>query len=124
MANADEKRKRNMTELRQAVEAEGNISVVPMWRLRDAAMWDKLGRNVVADIANLLDQNGMGTLPHGEPLPLSQNASVRVYVQRSRVGDLVSAVINPSGRGDAVLREAGMNDAGDVLDRIRTLVCE
>src|SRR5262245_55581606 len=107
MTNSWERaRKKNMQELRGEVEEEGNIKVVPMWQLRDAAGWDKLGRHVVSDIAALLHEHGMGTLPAGESLPLAQSSSVRVYVQRSRVGELVEAVTNPSGRGDAVLREA------------------
>lgn len=118
----DKQRKQAMQNLFQEVEDEGGITVVAMWQLRDAAGWDKLGVNVVADIAALLDQHGMGTLPTHETLPLSRNSSVRVYSKGSRVGDLVEAVARPSGQGDRVLRAAGTNDADDVLDRIRTLV--
>lgn len=120
----DKRRKRSMEALLSDVMDEGGISVMQMSRLRDSAGWDKLGVNVVADIAKLLDQHGMGTLPVDAPLPLSQGSHVRVYSKGSRIGAIVDAVMNPSGQGDKVLREAGVNDAEDVLARVRMLVGE
>lgn len=119
----DSKRRKSMETLLAEIDADGGLKVLPMWQLRDAAGWDKLGARVVVDIANLLGQYGMATLPASEQLPLTQTESVRVYSQRSRVGNLIEAVLQPSGKGDQVLREASTSDAGDVLDRIRTLVC-
>jgi hypothetical protein len=124
MANAwDSKRKKNMEALLGELEADGGLKVLPMLRLRDAAGWDKLGARVVVDISNLLGQYGMATLPAGEQLPVSQTENVRVYSQRSKLGSIIEAVLQPSGKGDQILREAATSDAGDVLDRIRTLVC-
>ncbi len=119
----DASRKKGMVALLAELDADGGLKVLPMWQLRDAAGWDKLGARVVVDIANLLAQYGMATLPAGAQLPVSQHDSVRVYSQRSRIGSLIEAVLQPSGKGDQVLREAATNDAGDVLDRIRTIVC-
>lgn len=120
----DKTRRTNMVNLLADVEAAGGITVMPMWQVRDAACWDKLGTRVITDIANLLSHHGMASLPAGQPLPLSQDQHVRIYSQRSRVGALADAILEPSGKGDQILREAGTNDAGDVLDRVRALVCE
>ncbi len=127
MGSAREKQRRQgmpgMHALCQDVEEHGAIAVLPMWRLWDTAGWKERGVNVTAsDIANLLDQHGMGTLPRDVGPPPSQGISVRVYSKGSRVGEPVEAVTRPSRRGDHVLREAGANDAGDVFDRIRSLV--
>jgi hypothetical protein len=113
------------SELRADIAAEGDISVVYAWQLRDAAGWAKLGPNVIVDIANQLELNDLGTLPRGGRLPLSQNEGVRVYLKDSRLGQVVEAVLSPSAKGDDLLREIGSNssDAAVVLDRIRTIVC-
>lgn len=110
-------------ELRKVLEDVGGIDEVPMWQLRDIAGWGKLGVNVVINIANQLRDHGLDTLPHGAPLPLDQNRTVRVYVQQSRVGRTIKAVLEPSAEGDLLLREIGTDDAGDVLQQVRRILC-
>ena len=109
--------------LREEIEARGGLARLPMWRLRDAAGWDRLGVNVVKDIANKMARAGLATLPTVDILPYSQDAVVRIYVVDSRVGQVVDAVTKPSRKGDDLLREIGMDDAADVLNAVRELVC-
>ncbi|HEY1572364.1 MAG TPA: hypothetical protein VGG05_13550 [Pseudonocardiaceae bacterium] len=110
-------------QLRDEIEAAGGIKTFEMARLRDVAGWAKLGVNVVVDIANHLRDNDMDTLPQKKQLPLSQWEEVRVYSTRSRVGKVIGAVLKPSSQGDRLLAEIGNEDAGDVLEKVRRLVC-
>ncbi len=116
-------RRNKVRNLASEIEDEGGLKTVTMARLRDTAGWDKLGPRVLTDIANLLDEHDVGFLPATETLPLSRDASVRLYNRRHPVGGLIHAVLNPSARGDELLREAASNDAAAVLERIRRLVC-
>lgn len=122
MSEWDEERQAAMEVLRDEVAANDGILKVNMARLRDDSRWGKLGVRVVVDIAKLLDENGLGTLP--PELPLNQWDEVRVYVSASPIGQLVKAVQEPSDRGDSTLREAGTNDSAAVLERVRALVCD
>lgn len=115
--------KRPLAKLREDIEAKGGIAVIPMWTLRDHAGWDRLGVNVVKDIASKMRRSGLATLPAMDVLPYTQNASVRVYVTEGRVGEVISAVLTPSTQGDKLLREIGGDDASDVLKAVRELVC-
>lgn len=114
---------RPMAKLRLEIEAKGGIAIVPMWKLRDAAGWDRLGVNVVKDIAGKMKRGGLATLPAMDVLPYSQDATVRVYVVEGRLGEVIAAVLEPSTKGDALLREIGGDDAADVLMAVRELVC-
>ncbi|GAB3875402.1 hypothetical protein [Terrabacter terrigena] len=120
---ADKVLKRPMARLREEIEAKGGIAVVPMWKVRDAAGWDRLGVNVVKDIASKMRRGGLATLPPMDVLPYTQNAQVRVYVTDGRVGEVIAAVLEPSVSGDKLLREIGADDASDVLNAVRELVC-
>jgi|SRR6266536_552238 len=124
MATWDEKRQQQMEKIKAAVEADGGIKSYDMGDLRDAAGWGKLGNRNVVDIANLLANHGLGHLPATRTLPTDQNELVRLYVERSPLGRIVQAVLSPSRQGDERLRQAASNDAAEVLDAIKTLVCE
>jgi hypothetical protein len=119
----DRKTRAKFDEIVQEVADAGDVLVMEMWRLRDAGGWSKLGVNVVKALGNLLDEVGLGTLPVGAPMPLDQYGQVRIYRQRSAVGSLVEAVTAPSGKGDETLRRLTSDDADEVLDKIRELVC-
>jgi len=119
----DKKQRAAFDKINQRVAEAGGIAVIPMWELRDAGGWAKLGVNVVVILANLLDEAGLGTLPVGQQLPLDQAGAVRVYQQKSSIGAVVEAVIKPSGKGDETLRRLTSDDAADVLDQVRSLVC-
>ena len=116
-------RSKKFEDLREEIAAEGGIKQVPMWKLRDAAGWDRLGVNVVKDISNKMRRAGLATLPAMDVLPYTQEAQVRVYVVDSRVGQVIDAVLEPTRAGDQLLKEIGMDDAADVLDAVRELVC-
>jgi len=110
-------------DIKAAIQAEGGIAHIQMVQLRDAAGWGKLGVNVVVDIANKLRDQGIGTLPAVRQLPLSQYEQVRVHLKNSRVGEVIAAVTKPSISGDKLLRDIGDDDAAEVLDRVREMVC-
>ena len=82
-----------------------------------------MGVNVVKDIASKMRRGGLATLPPMETLPIRRRAEVRLYVTDSRVGDIIAAVLEPSAKGDKLLREIGGDDASDVLKAVRELVC-
>lgn len=115
-------RREAMEKIKQDCLNDGGIKVFLMWKLRDAAGWSKLGSNVIIDIANLLEAHGLRQLP-ARSLPTYQDASVRLYVEGSPVGRLIESVLNPSNAGDEKLRQAANNDAVEILDHIRDLVC-
>jgi nitroreductase len=119
----DKKTRANFRALEEQVADAGGIAVLEMWQLRDAAGYAKLGVNVVKTLAVMLDEVGLGTLPVGATLPLEQYSKVRVYQQKSAVGSVVDAVMHPSGRGDDVLRRLTSDDADEILQRIREMVC-
>ena len=114
---------RPLAKLREEIEAQGGIALLPMWKIRDAARWDRLGVNVVKDIASKMRRSGLATLPAMDVLPYTQYAMVRVYVTEGRLADVISAVLDPSNEGDKLLREIGGDDASDVLKAVRELVC-
>lgn len=114
---------RPLARLREEIEAKGGIAVIPMWKLRDHAGWDRLGVNVVKDIAAKMRRGGLATLPAMEVLPYSQGVMVRVYVTEGRLGEVIAAVLAPSAGGDKLLREIGSDDAAEVLEAVRDLVC-
>lgn len=119
----DNKQRKAFRAIEERAIRDAGIAVIEMSELRDAGGWAKLGTNVVKNLATLLDEAGLGTLPVNQPLPIDQYASVRVFQQKSPVGQVVEAVTSPSGRGDGVLRQLTSGDEAEVLERIRELVC-
>lgn len=120
---ADKIVRKPLARLRDKIEAKGGIAEVRMEELRDHAGWDRLGVNVVKDIASKMRRGGLATLPAMETLPISRHAIVRIYVTDGRVGDVIRAVVEPTPKGDDLLREIGGDDASDVLKAVRELVC-
>ena len=124
MATWEQRRQQSMEKIKATVDAEGGIKTYAMRDLRDAGGWGKLGNRVVVDIANLLEEHGLGYLPATRALPTDQDRIVRLYVERSPVGRIIGAVLKPSDQGDQRLREAASNDGAEVLEAVRALVCE
>lgn len=118
----DKKQLKAFRDIEERVIAESGIAMIDMWELREAGGWAKLGANVVKHLATLLDEVGLGTLPVDAVLPLDQNAKVRIYQQKSPVGQVVEAVTEPSHKGDDVLRRLAAGDEADVLLKIRELL--
>jgi hypothetical protein len=127
VASEEERRRENFAKLAAEIDAEGGISPVEMRRLRDAHLEGKLGVNNVVRIANHLSKAGIGVLPPltaSRSLPREQNETVILYTEKSKVGEIVEAVRRPSSPGVRLLREVARTDANEILDQIRSLVCE
>lgn len=110
----------SMEQLKKRIARHQGLAQVSMRWLREAAGWEKLGKHVVADIATQLLNHRIGYL--GE-LGLSQDLTVRVYDMDHPIGELIAAVRTPTPKGDDRLREAASNDAAEILNRIRSMVC-
>ena len=110
-----------IAELRQEIEANGNVKTMPMAVLRDVHGAKKLGVHVRTNISKALRGAGLAHMP--DPLPDYQEQLVRVYKQGTAVADLIDAAANPSAEHDDELRQVAGGDASDTLDRIRELVC-
>lgn len=118
----DRKKRAAFAAIEREVREAGDLAIIEMWRIREAGGWAKLGVNVIQALSNDLDEAGMGTLPPDEPLPLDGGMPVRVYRQRSNVGQIVDAVTRPTGRGDEALRRMAADDSSEILVKIRQLV--
>jgi len=110
-------------DLKAEIDAAGGIKVMYMWQFRDASGWMKLGPQVIIDVARKMSDQDIGTLPYGEPLPMYGDYQVRVFLTTSRVGRMIDAVVSPSAKGDALLREIGADDSAEVLERVRQMIC-
>ena len=113
-------KKPSMELLKERINNDRGLTEVSMRWLREAAGWEKLGKHVVADIATQLSNHRIGYL--GE-LGMSQDMTVRVYDMDHPIGELIAAVRTPTPKGDQRLREVASNDAAEILNRIRSMVC-
>jgi len=111
----------SLEELREQVEASGNVLTVPMLDVRDAYGAGRLGIHVRNNISKALQGLGLGHYP--EVLPDSQVAQIRVYKLGSPAADFIDAVLNPSTDHDEAIREATGGETATVLEQIRELVC-
>ena len=109
-------------ELKKTVVANGNVLTVQMEKLRDAQGVRRIGRYVVANIHNQLQNVGLGHFP--EPLPLTSEASVRIYSLGTPIADLISALLVPGNANDDKLRSAAAGQDATLIDQIRALVCD
>lgn len=107
-------------------EAGGGVICVTLGDLREAVGAGKLGRWVLQEISEELAAAGLGYFPRSllddneEP---RQHQAIRVY--RRGAGTLartIDAVLDPSSRGDEVLRDLGNDEARNTLTQIRRLV--
>ncbi|WP_427792237.1 hypothetical protein [Brevundimonas diminuta] len=110
----------NYKELAQAVDdAEGVLSV-KMGDLRSIHGAGKLGVNVVANISDKLNNEGLSHYP--DPLPVNQWEVARIYKRGTAVGDLLRAAFEVGEEGDEALRELARNDSHVILKQIKDLV--
>jgi len=109
-------------ELKQAVEANGDVFTVPTGTLRDIHGVNRLGVHVRTNISGELA--GMGLAHYPEELPNWQHASARIYKQGSPVAKLINAVLNPDEQTDILLRNTVKQSNGKILDKIRELLDE
>lgn len=69
-------------------------------------------------------EEGQGLGHYPETLPDRQWEPVRIYRRGTGVADLIAAVLEPSPENDGLIRAKAAGDEGDVLNRIRALVCD
>lgn len=117
----------SMKDVAQATEENGDLLPVSLLDLRQALDYDRLGVRVLRWIADGLDGEGLGYFPQWV-LDGEQNETprahdiVRVYRKGTPLGKVIDAVLNPTNRGDEMLRQSGGGDAASTLDRIRELL--
>lgn len=112
-------------DLKQQVEANGDLTTVTMENLREAAGAGKLGIHVRAQISKTLAGMGLGHVP--QDLPQYQHEQVRLYKRGTAVGDLIETVLAPGELNDRKLVEQIDNDGVDraaIIPQIRELVEE
>ena len=108
-------------EINDAVTQSGDVMTVSMSELRDVNGSGRLGPYVVEAISKELAAKGLGHYP--ETLPLNQWEKVRLFRMGSQIADLIRVVTDVSEENDEKLREAISDDARNVLDRVRKMVC-
>jgi len=111
----------SLSELREAVENEGDLLAVPMWVVRDAYGAERLGKIVRQNIATALANEGLGSVPMD--VPDRQYEIVRIYRLGTGVAQIIDAVLKPTTEGDVRLRSASSSEALQQINRIREIVC-
>lgn len=109
-------------ELREAVNTNDGIFKVTMSDLKTIHGAGRLGVHVRDTISRELASHGIAHIPR--ILPANQVEPVRLYLLGTPVADVVSAVLDPSDRGDQTLRDIGTSEAQEKLRLVRELVCE
>lgn len=103
-----------------ALVDENVIHVIEMRELRDAYGVSRLGETIVTNISKELAGYGLGHLP--APLPLSASEEVRLYRRGTAVGDLITAVLEPSEGGDQRLVDYAENTDREIVAQIREVL--
>ncbi|AWG97387.1 hypothetical protein D092_18055 [Rhodococcus ruber Chol-4] len=106
--------------LREAVE-EAGVYTTSMDTLKTIQSAGRLGVHVRSAISRALASQGIGHLP--PELPANQVDEVRLYLLGTPIADVVSAVLAPDERGDAILKAIGSADAQEKLLQIREIIC-
>ena len=117
----------NFRKLSDDVGNNGDIKVVNLGELRSELGYDRLGRAVLATIANELESVGLGYFPKSvidENDYPRMTDTLRVFRKGSALGQIAQGVLSPTIKGDDVLRQAAAGDTGEILKKIRLLVCE
>ena len=109
-------------ELQDEVTANGNLLCVELQRLRGLTGKAKLGRWVAQEIAQNLRDRGLGYWPReildvAEDLRATQQ--LRIYMNNSKVGGLINAVLDPGEQGDGRLREAAQGGSAAELEALK-----
>ena len=106
-----------------AVSTSENVLTVTIGELRDVNGSGRLGPYVVEAISKQLSSRGIGYYP--PELPQDQWRKVRLFRLGSPVSDLIGVVMDVDNESnDAKLRSFAANDAKNILDKVRQLVCE
>lgn len=111
----------SLDEIKQEVEANGNVLTLPIAEVRDAHGAHRLGVHVRANISKAL--RGLGLAHYPLELPDRQREPVRLYKLGTPAADLIEAVLSPSEDSDEAIREGSGGEAASVLEEVRELVC-
>lgn len=111
--------------IKEEVDANGGVTTVFAWQLRDALGAGRLTERINGRISDELATRGMGHIPYDvSALPLTQNGLVRVYDATSSLGKVIEAAHKPGEQADVRLREAINSEAAGILEQIRAIVSE
>jgi hypothetical protein len=111
----------SLEQIRDAVEANGDVLSLVMWVVRDAYGAERLKVNVRTNIQDKLAGLGLGHIP--AEIPDDQTRILRLYKLGSPVARLIGAVGTPGEDEDDVIRDAVSGDAEARLAKVRELVC-
>lgn len=89
------------SQIKDAVEKNGNLKTFTMEQLREAHGTARLGVQVRAQISRALAGLGLGHVP--EELPSYQHEEVRLYKNGTPVGELIATVLRPGRHNDSRL---------------------
>jgi len=112
-------------QIKQQVEANGNVCTLTMETLREAHGAGRLGLHVRDEISKTLAGMGLGHVP--QDLPSYQHEQVRVYKRGTNIGELIETVLTPGESNDRKLAEKFAQSGPDyasVIEQIRELVQE
>lgn len=104
------------------------VLAVSLGELREALGHNRLGVRALEQIATSLAGEGLGYFP--EWVLTDQNQAprygdvVRVFRKGTGLGEVVTAVLEPTDRGDERLKEIADGDAVEILSMIRLLLAE
>ncbi|WAH98133.1 hypothetical protein [Arthrobacter sp. MMS18-M83] len=110
--------------LRHVVTANGDVSRVAMWLLRDLQDKGRLGVHVRTEISRRLAGLGLGHLPL--ELPSDQNDIIMVYKQGTPAAMVIEAIYQSgnSPRAEAALRKLNTAREAETLEALVEKVSE
>lgn len=112
---------KNLKEIGDAVENNGDVLSVKVEALRLAYGAGKMGKHVAASISDELAGLGINHWP--DPLPIYSYESVRLYKSGSQIARILVAAMTAGEDEDELLREVATGEDAATVRRIRELVC-
>ena len=112
-------------DIKNRVEANGNVLSITMEDLRLAHGAGKLGVNVRSEISSALQGSGLGHVP--TELPTYSHELVRLYKFGTPVGQMIANVMSPGQQNDEKLVgqfSGAVADHVAIVQKIRELVAE
>lgn len=113
------------SEIKEKVEQKDGVWTTTAAVLRNAAGYDRLGKNVTKKISSKLAQEGLGHVP--TKLPRHGTAPVRLYLRGTDAGNFIAKAVAPSEENDQQIRDLVSGEEAELaetIEEIRQLVCE
>lgn len=108
-------------ELKQRIEANGNVLTIRMEELRGIEGVGRLGPHVCTRIEEKLKSEGIGYYPSLKPDGWQE---VRLFRLGTPMADVIHAAITPGDTADNRLREMTSDETASIISQIRVLVCD